>query len=189
MKSGPFEFKNLDSGKTPKTGETSPQPSSESSFGSFGSFAGEGESENESLPFPVEMLPPILLEMAREVSKVALVPESLAVINLLGFVSSSLGGGLLIDSGGGRITPANLFLLGIAESGTGKGRAFSIVSEAFTKVETEEIDHWETEGLPSVKKDLRLIEKDFKGLEKAIEKEQPAGGGRPSEALILATKQ
>ena len=174
MKTGCFNFEISDGDKTPKTDETPLQAVSESSSGSFGGFAARGEIESGSPPFPVEILPPILREMAREVSKVALVPESLAVINLLGFVSSSLGGGLLIDSGGGRITPANLFLLGIAESGTGKGRAFSIVSQAFTKIESEEIYFWETERLPGVKKDLRLIEKDFKRLEKSLDKTNDA---------------
>ncbi len=171
MNSGPFKFEQPLRDKTPETDETRLQGNPDDSFGGFGSFAGEGESEDDTHPFPVEMLPATLREMAGEISKVALVPESLAVMNVLGFVSSSIGGGLLIDSGGGRITPANLFLLGIAESGTGKGRAFSIASQAFAAIEAEEIDRWENEGLPEVKKDLRLIEKDLKRQEKALDQE------------------
>lgn len=115
------------------------------------------------------MLPDTVREMAREIAEVALVPEPLAAVNVLGFLSASLGGGLLIDSGGGRITPGNLFILGIAESGTGKGRAFSIASKPFREIEAEEVSHWEAEVLPGIKRDLRLIEKDFKKLEKAID--------------------
>lgn len=171
MSSGPFKFHQPLGDKTPKTDETPLQGTPDRDSGSFGSFAGGGEPEDDSRPFPVEMLPATLREMTSEISTVALVPESLAAMNVLGFVSASLAGGLLIDSGGGRMTPANLFLLGIAESGTGKGRAFSIASQAFAGIEAEEIDRWENEGLPEVKKDLRLIEKDLKRQEKALDKE------------------
>ncbi|MDB4538240.1 hypothetical protein N9230_06485, partial [Akkermansiaceae bacterium] len=120
---GPFKFEDTPEDKTPNTPKTLLQGVSSPSNGSFGSNAEESGDENESPPFPLDLLPDNLQQMAREASKVALVPESLAAVNLLGILSSSLGGGLLIDSGGGRITPANLFILGIAESGTGKGRA------------------------------------------------------------------
>lgn len=168
---GTFQFEETLHDETPKTPKTLLQGVPSPSNGSFGSIAEESDDENECPPFPLQLLPDNLQRMAREVSMVALVPESLAAVNLLGLLSSSLGGGLLIDSGGGRITPANLFLLGIAESGTGKGRAFSIVSKPFTEIEAEKVTHWENETLPGIKKDLRLIEKDFKRLEKAIEKE------------------
>lgn len=171
---GAFQFEETPPAKTPKTPRTllqgAPLPSNDS-IGSFGSFGEETGDENESPTFPLELLPDNLQRMAQEVSKGALIPESLAAVNLLGFLSSSLGGGLLIDSGGGRITPSNLFILGIAESGTGKGRAFSIVSKPYSEIEAEEVTHWENETLPEIKKDLRLIERDFKKLEKGIEKE------------------
>ncbi len=157
--------------KTPESPKTPLQNASLQSIGSFGGIAVGDNDESDSHPFPLDMLPDEVRKMASEISEVALVPESLAAINLLGFLSSSLGGGLLIDSGGERITPANLFFLGIAESGTGKGRAFSIASKPFREIEAEEVDHWESETLPEIKKDLRLIEKDFRKLEKAIEKE------------------
>ena len=169
--SGPFDFTNSTAVKTCKTVETSSQSTRQAGFEGSEGFAGGGESENESHRFPVESLPENLRGMVEEIVRVALVPESLAVVNVLGFVSSSIGGGLLIDSGGGRLTPANLFLLGIAESGTGKGQAFSLASRPFVEVEAEELHHWETEDLPAVKKDLRLIEKDFKRLEKSLDKQ------------------
>jgi hypothetical protein len=168
--SGVFNFERLPGDKTPNTPETHLQVSLPQSIGGFGGFAGGADCENESQPFPLEMLPDTVRNMALEIAEVALVPESLAAVNLLGLLSSSLGGGLLIDSGGGRITPGNLFILGIAESGTGKGRAFFIVSKPFREIEAEEVSHWETEVLPGIKRDLRLIEKDFRTLEKAIEK-------------------
>lgn len=170
--SGVFQFEKSPEVKTPKTPETSPRAQSTQSNGSFGSYAAEGQVENKPQPFPIESLPKAVRDMAQEIAQVALVPESLAAVNLLGFLSSSLGGGLLIDSGGGRLTSGNLFLLGVAESGTGKGRAFSIASQPFAEIEAEELTHWENEVLPEIKKDLRLIEKDFKKIEKELDKEK-----------------
>lgn len=170
MKKGSFDFNDTPSAKTDETDET---PQSEAKLevlaGSVG-FVGASELENEPSPFPLDALPSIPRTMAEEIAKAALVPDSLAAINVLGFLSASIGGGLLVDSGGGRITPANIFLLGIAESGTGKGRAFSMASKAFQDIEAEEVAHWESEVLPSIKADLRLIEKNFKKLEKSLDK-------------------
>lgn len=153
--------------KTPKTPKTPIDFNSSDSSGGIGSFDGRDTLETDFQPFPVDMLPPILRNMTKEVAAVALVPESLAAINLLGIVSASIGGGLLIDSGGGRVTPGNLYLLGIAKSGTGKGRTFAIVTNPFQKLEAEEIETWEREVRPGLKKDLRLIEQDLKRLEKS----------------------
>lgn len=157
--------------KSPKTpGKDAP----EAPFGAFGTFGGGGLEENENVTFSLDALPTTARTMAAEIVKAALVPESLAAINVLGILSASIGSGLLIDSGGGRITSANLYLLGIAESGTGKGRAFTMAARAFQEIEAEEIHHWEDTVLPGIKKDIRLIEKDFKKLDKAYEKEANA---------------
>ncbi|MGJ8723662.1 MAG: DUF3987 domain-containing protein [Roseibacillus sp.] len=168
MKDRTFQFEETPSDKTPKTPKTYLQAVPEPNSGSFGSIAEGGQDDLDSMPFPLEALPLTAQTMAREIVETALVPESLAAVNLLGILSASLGGGLLIDSGGGRITPANLFLLGIAESGTGKGRAFSMAAKPFQDLEAEEVRHWESETLPAIKKDLRLIEKDFKQAEKVL---------------------
>ncbi|MBK1835675.1 DUF3987 domain-containing protein [Roseibacillus ishigakijimensis] len=109
--------------------------------------------------------------MAAEIGKTALVPESLAAINVLGFLSASIGAGLLVKSGSERTTSANLYLLGIAESGTGKGRAYAMAGRAFARMEGEEIRHWTDEVLPGINRDLRFIEKDIKRQEKALEKD------------------
>lgn len=171
MKDRTIHFEESPSDKTPNTPKTPLQDIPEDSNGGFGSFDPEGQEENESPPFPLDALPPIARQMAQEITKTALVPDSLAAVNVLGILSASIGGGLLIGSGGDRTTPANLFLLGIAESGTGKGRAYSMASKAFRELEAEEIQHCENEVIPKIKKDLRLIEKDFKKLEKSLEKE------------------
>lgn len=168
MKDQTFHFEELPSDKTPETPKTYLQAIPDPSNGGFGSIAEGGQDAFEVVPFPLDALPRAAQAMAREIVETALVPHSLAAVNVLGILSASLGGGLLIDSGGGRITPANLFLLGIAESGTGKGRAFSMAAKPFQDLEAEEVRHWESETLPAIKKDLRVIEKDFKKAEKPL---------------------
>ena len=171
MKDRTIRFEETSSDKTPNTPKTLLQGIPKDGNGGFGSFDQGGHDESDSPPFPLDALPPLPRQMAQEITKAALVPDSLAAVNVLGILSASIGGGLLLDSGGDRITSANLYLLGIAESGTGKGRAYSMAAKTFHELEAEEIRHHENEVLPSIKKDLRLIEKDFKKLEKSLEKE------------------
>lgn len=156
--------------ETPKTPK-SPDPQFRGEgFGSSGSSAEAMEDGSNTPAFPVHALPQIAANMAAEIAGAALVPDSLAALNVMGILSASIGGGLLVDSGGGRITSANLFLLGIAESGTGKSRAFTMAAKPFQEIEAEETDHWHSEVLPGIRKDLRFIEKDFKRQEKSLEK-------------------
>jgi len=156
--------------KTCKTSKSPRNNPKEAPSEGFAGFEGGHPDENENTSFPLESLPATARSMAEEIVKSALVPESLAAINLLGILSASIGSGLLIDSGAGRETSANLYLLGIAESGTGKGRAYSMAARPFQEIEAEEIRHWIDSVLPGIKKDLRLIEKDFKKLDKQYEK-------------------
>lgn len=168
-----------DSSNTPrfKTCKTSKTPGKEQE--KVGSDSSEGfetghPEENDFHSFPLDALPDTARNMAGEIVKAALVPDSLAAITTLGILSASIGGGILIDSGAARITPANLFFLAIAESGTGKGRAFSMAARAFQEIEAEEAAHWRSNVLPGMKADLRLIEKDIKKLEKSADKETQA---------------
>lgn len=151
-------------------GEEQPQAPMKSGFAGFDGF----DSDPEAPPaFPSNALPPIAREMAKEITKAALVPESLAAGNVLGILSASIGAGLLVDSGG-RATGANLYLLGIAQSGTGKGQAYKLAAKAFHEIETGEIDHWQSEGLPGVKTELRLLERRIKQAEKDLDaKKEP----------------
>lgn len=168
-----------DSPNTPhfKTCKTSKTPSKELERGGSDSSAGfetGHPDENDFHSFPLDALPDTARNMAEEIVKAALVPDSLAAITTLGILSASIGGGILIDSGAARITPANLFFLAIAESGTGKGRSFSMAARTFQKIEAKEAAHWRSNVLPGMKADLRLIEKDIKKMEKSADKETQA---------------
>lgn len=139
-------------------------------FDDFGDYSATLIDEYNTPSFPCDVLPEIAKSMTNEIAEAALVPVTLAAMNVIGILSASIGGGLLVDSGGGRITPANLYLLGIADSGTGKSRAFGMAAEPFQKIENEETKLWESEHLPKIKKDLRFIEKRFRRIEKEMEK-------------------
>ena len=61
-------------------------------------------------PFPLDCLPGAAGDMAREVAQSALVPETLAGMNVLGILSASIGAGLEVASGGDRRTRAQVAL-------------------------------------------------------------------------------
>lgn len=126
----------------------------------------------ETPPFPIHALPQVMRDMVTETSKAALVPECLSALNALGCVSASIGAGYQVSSGGDRTTPANLFILGIAPSGTGKGNAFKRMFAPFRDAEKDHAEHWRKKGLPRVKADLRLIERKLKATEKSVTDEQ-----------------
>lgn len=170
------QFSGLPPDKSPKSPKSRRNDRQSAPFGGSGAFGEGGTDENESTSFPLDGLPATARLMVSEICKSALVPESLAAINILGILSASIGSGILIGSGGGRITSANLYLLGIAESGTGKGRGFGMAAHPFREIEAEEILHWTDTVLPGIKKDLRLIEKDFKKHDKDYEKAPDATG-------------
>jgi hypothetical protein len=128
--------------QTPKTVKSPKRDRDEADLGAFGSF-GSDDPDNRNPgdiePFPVEALPSILREMVKETSRVTQTPDSLCAVVALGILSASYGGGLLVQSGAGRITSPNLYLLGIARSGTGKGRVFSIIAKPFLNSEREAV--------------------------------------------------
>lgn len=126
---------------------------------------------SEAGAFPVHCMPPILQAMVRETSRVTQTPDSLGALVALGIVSASLGGGILVQSGAGRVTPPNLFLLGIARSGTGKGRVFSILSKPFYDAERQVVDRWLEREKPGIDVSLRIAVRRSEAKEKEAAKE------------------
>ncbi len=98
--------------------------------------------------FPIECLPGAAGDMAREVANCALVPLSLSAMNVLGILSAAIGAGLELASGGDRRTRANLFLMPVAKSGTGKGQSFGLIAQPFMARETARLDKWRQQERP-----------------------------------------
>lgn len=96
----------------------------------------------EVAPFPVDLLPGAGGAIAREVARSAMVPSTLAGMNVLGILSASVGAGLVVASGGGRVTGANLFVMPVAASGSGKGQSFGEIARPFLNLERQAVEEW-----------------------------------------------
>lgn len=90
--------------------------------------AGTEGTENGD-PFPTDKLPAPLRELVEKVSEAHDTPNSLAAACALAVVSAAVGQALRLESGNCQTVGANLFVLGIARSGTGKSVVFKAISD------------------------------------------------------------
>lgn len=125
-----------------------------------------GENE-ETKPFPMHTLTGSLLGMVDAAAKAALVPAELTACCALATLSASIGGGLEILSGGSRRTRANLFLMPVAASGTGKGQAYRMMAEPFLELEREGVRKWTKDTAPTARANATILEGDRKRLQNA----------------------
>jgi hypothetical protein len=132
------------------------------------------DDDDDDIPaFPLHCLPPAAREMAQEIARVTTSQnESLAAAAVLGTLSAAIGAGIEIGTGGERITRGNLFLLAIAESGTGKGEAFGLAAKPFIEAATEAVEAFNAEVRPSLEADLRIASKRADTLSNIAAKEQ-----------------
>lgn len=107
-----------------------------------------------SVPFPIECLPSAMRNMVLETAKQTRTPHALAAVVAIGVASAAIGRGLLVKSGGSRITAPNLYLLAIARSGVGKGQTFSHVSKPLYAAEAEVVDEWKTSRKSNIEASL-----------------------------------
>lgn len=121
------------------------------------------EDDSPAPPFPLHCLPPVAKKMAREMARVTTAQnEPLASAAILGTLSASIGAGLELPTGGGRTVRGNLFLLAVAESGTGKGENFTLAAAPFLEAEGEAVKAWEIMEKPGIESELALAEKRAK---------------------------
>lgn len=95
------------------------------------------------LPFPTSALPPSLHDFVSAVASAHQVPEALPAICALAATSAAIGAGLELVSGPDQLrTPANLFFLGSADSGSGKSRVFKVAIEPILDYEAARLEAW-----------------------------------------------
>jgi hypothetical protein len=129
----------------------------------FETLDDEEEDEAPAPPFPLHRLPPVAEKMAREMSRVTTAQnEPLAAAAILGILSASTGAGLELPTGGGRTVRPNLFILAVAESGTGKGENFTLAAAPFFAAEDEAVQDWELREKPGIASELAVAEKRAK---------------------------
>lgn len=146
-------------------------------------------------PFPLDALPDMMRAMATEGARVSLAPVTLTACCALGAVSASIGGGLEVASGGERRTRGNLFLLPVAASGTGKGRAHEVIMKPFTSAETTALFEWRERVRPRALAEMAAAEERIKRLKATLGKsgagdaviDQLADAERELEATKLRT--
>jgi hypothetical protein len=104
--------------------------------------------------------------MVTEAARVTLAPDTLTACCAL----AAIGGGLDVNSGGDRRTRGNLFVLAVASSGTGKGRAFELVMKPFTSAELDAVFDWNDKQLPRARAEVTAAEMRMKRLRDTLAK-------------------
>lgn len=132
-------------------------------------FAAEAPEER---PFPTDCLPPVVALMVRSVARLLCVPDALPGLNALALVAAGIGKGLVLDWRPGKAhTPANLFVILSAESGSGKSETFKLLATPFLTFERALQEHWRRQVLPQLQADLRFTEGQLKRLDRKLAKD------------------
>ena len=121
-------------------------------------------------PFPTDALPPTMRKAVQAVSETYRVPESLAACCALAVTSSVIGKGLKVASIPGKTTPANLYIIVGAQSGTGKSVVFDAMTKPIIDHQARVTNTWSSTVLPTVAAERIVRKKELKRLEKALEK-------------------
>jgi hypothetical protein len=123
-------------------------------------------------PFPTECLPPDIADMVRAVAVAQRVPEALPALMALALVAGSCGKGTVLDWRPGKSpTPANLFVVVSALSGSGKSECAKLLAKVFHDFERAMQDHWRKTVLPKLQADLRFHEIQLKKLDRKLAKD------------------
>lgn len=130
-------------------------------------------------PCPVDALDGLIAGgMAREVARVAAVPDALAVATVLGIASGAIGAGLRVQTYAGE-TGANLWFLAVARSGTGKDRCLNLAAEPLFALERDRLEAWRRDTIAELEDDLSRVKAEIADLEKAS-KGDPCSESRQS---------
>lgn len=131
----------------------------------FGSLGSSDPEPIRADPFPIGSLPPVCARIVREIARVAMVPVSLAAACVIGVVSTAIGAGLRIRNYRGT-TGANLFIMPVASSGTGKDSALNLAAKPLYEIEAELLDRWDSEVRPDLAAQLRRVRAKLAAAEK-----------------------
>lgn len=151
--------------------EANPKSPLSPKFDHVGNKADNGEIGSH--PFPVSLLPPILRFIATEAANSERVPVAITAAAAIATASAAIGAGLALRSGANRLTHANLYMIVAAKSGTGKGRAFSLVARPLQQIERQRVERWRVGEKPNLEARLRVAKKSIEGHEKKAEKASP----------------
>lgn len=121
----------------------------------------EADAGETATEFPLDALPQPLRSMAHHAALQTGAPVSLCASAGLGVVSASIGSGLVIQSSPARTTRANLFILSVAQSGTGKGEAFKAMMTPFYSRGQCLMQEWIQDIRPGLLSDVETAKSDL----------------------------
>ncbi len=112
----------------------------------------EGPDDATERPFPLHLLPDSMRGIISETTKAFTPPPSLPAGCNLGAVSCALGAGLEVysDRAHNATLRANIFLMPVAKSGTGKGRAYDEIMRPLNAAAKRAREEWEENVLPCI---------------------------------------
>jgi len=126
--------------------------------------------EPETAPFPLDSLPPSMARMIAAVARTERVPVALPAICALAVLSAAIGAGLEVASGPNRVTRANLYLLGSAESGSGKSETFRIIALPLLDYQARQIENWKQTTLVKIQSEIGVLKREIIALERKAAK-------------------
>jgi hypothetical protein len=115
----------------------------------------------QAQPFPLRCLPLICQAMARAICRTVRVLESLPGCCILGVLSAAIGKCLQVESGPNRTTRGNVYILGSAESGSGKSETFRHAAKPFLDFEGKRVAAWRTEIHPGLLAEHKVLEAEI----------------------------
>ena len=132
--------------------------------------------EPDLKPFPTVLMPEAFQGFVKNVAALNSIPESMVAATMFSAVSTALGNSVGVESLPGSVAKANLFILSLAKSGTGKGRTQSTVMKPLYEAVLAAEQHRRASEEPIARKKIADLEAEIEDLIDA--------GGDP-EALNL----
>lgn len=140
----------------------------------------------KALPYPLEVLPPLIRDAIKEVEEFTQAPTALIAASALSAVSATVQGLASVERGAGLSGPASLFFLTLAVSGERKSSA--------DKYFTRAIREWETQQAEAAKPTqaaYRAAVTEWQCTEEGYKQaiKQSAKGGMPDKYVAEQLKQ
>ena len=139
-----------------------PIPQKSDSFGGYGSYGDWGMAKSD---FPIDCIPGIAGQMAREIACVTTSRnKALAGVSVIATLSAAIGASLEICSGPNRMSRANLYFLVFTASGTGKSETFGLAVRPLKQIEADAMRDWQQKEEAGLRTERTILEGRIKKL-------------------------
>ncbi len=135
-----------------------------------------GDTPPETIPpFPVESLPPVLEDITRAIVETTGSPLDIVAPCVLATASACLGRGLLVDSAPGRVTPPNLFILVVKNSGAGGSVAYELATAPLRGFQALALREFDEVTKPRLERRRDTVKADYDGAMRQRKKLKESG--------------